>query len=230
MKFNPFTGRYLFHLHTRFTDGQLSVKDHFDYASRSDVKAIIFLEHIRREPSYDVEEFVAQVEECANAYKVQATVGFEAKLFPDGSLDISDKHLALARVIGLAEHSFPNDSDLLQAAFVKAVDTYRSLVPDKLAVWVHPGLWFKKRGLMPSNEPVYLSMLGYAQSAGMFIERNLRHGLITEQMMQNIMSNQIVIGADVHSLEAIKVWREAVGLGSSTSALRSGASRVKSGF
>ncbi len=35
MKFNPFTGRYLFHLHTRFTDGQLSVKDHFDYAQTS---------------------------------------------------------------------------------------------------------------------------------------------------------------------------------------------------
>jgi histidinol phosphatase-like PHP family hydrolase len=191
----------------------MSVKDYFDYASRSGVTTLIFLEHIRSEPSYDVYEFAAQIKECANAYKIEAVVGFEAKLLPDLSLDISEKHRALARVIGLAEHRFPNDRRLLEASFRKAVDNCRSLTPDKAVVWVHPGLWFKRRGIAPSREPEYLSMIEYAQGAGLLVERNLKHDLIPEQMMRYVEPNQMVIGADVHNLEALRVWQEQAALG-----------------
>jgi DNA polymerase (family 10)/putative hydrolase len=191
----------------------MSVKDYFDYASRCGVATLIFLEHIRREPSYDVYEFAAQIKESANAYKIEAVVGFEAKLLPDGSLDISDKHLALAKVIGLAEHRFPDDRRLLEAAFRKAVDSCRSLTADKVVVWVHPGLWFKRRGIALSKELGYLSMIEFAQSAGLLLERNLKHELIPKQMMQYVEPNQMVIGADVHNVEGFRVWQEQVRLG-----------------
>ena len=90
----PFQGRYLFHLHTTSTDGELTVRQYFEYASQQRIQRLIFLEHIRRNPQYDVEAFVGEVKENSQRCRIPAVVGFEAKLLPDGRLDILDRHAA----------------------------------------------------------------------------------------------------------------------------------------
>jgi putative hydrolase len=208
MKSNPFDRRYLFHFHTDFTDGKLSVKDYFDYAAKSDIDTLVFLEHIRREPNYDIGKFISEIRECGRSHTVEAIIGFEAKLLPDGDLDISEEHHSLANVIGIAEHSFPDQPEVLNRAFVEAVDKFRSCMPQKILVWVHPGLWFKRRGLMPHDQPIYHSMMKYARSAGVFVERNLRHDLISSQDAQKLGPGGTVTGADAHRLEDLYAWRE----------------------
>jgi hypothetical protein len=54
MRSDPFTGRYLFHLHTTYTDGKVAVPQYFDLAQRTRLDRLIFLEHIRAQPGYDV--------------------------------------------------------------------------------------------------------------------------------------------------------------------------------
>ena len=108
MKSNPFRGRYLFHFHTQHTDGKLTGRDYFDWAQAHGVQSLLFLEHVRREASYDVPAFVEEVKELEQQFGIRAGVGFETKLLPDGTLDITPEHCALAEIVGIAEHGFPN--------------------------------------------------------------------------------------------------------------------------
>ena len=206
MRSDLFAGRYLFHFHTQFTDGTLSVDDYFDYALSRGVDRLVFLEHIRSQPSYPVEEFAARVEECSTSYGLEAVLGFETKLVPPGRLDISDKHLAIAEVVGIAEHSFPNDAELLHETFVTAVDFMRSCFPSKAVVWVHPGLWFIKRGLIPEKQPSFLAMVDYAETNGVCLERNLRYGLVSEAFLKAHKPVRLVIGADAHRIADLDAW------------------------
>lgn len=199
----PFASDYLFHLHTKLTDGELSIEDYFNVARTSSVHTLIFLEHIRRNPSYDVVSFASAIRKHANSFAIEAAVGFEAKLLPDGSLDISDEHLALASVIGIAEHGFPRDIDLLWTAFTSAIERYRVL-PVTL-VWVHPGLLLSKMGML--RHPLYVQMLRYAEQADVLIERNLRYGLVAPSFLDLLQKDRLVLGCDAHSSSDILRWR-----------------------
>ena len=201
----PFQGRYLFHLHTTSTDGELTVRQYFEYASQQRIQRLIFLEHIRRNPQYDVEAFVGEVKENSQRCRIPAVVGFEAKLLPDGRLDILDRHAAMASVLGIAEHGFPDDIQMLQTAFMHAVDTYSDRMPPDRVIWVHPGLWFQKRGLLGAREGEYAALIRYAVRHGVLIERNLRYNLIPEQMLACVPDQRVVVGADAHRLAHLQM-------------------------
>jgi len=147
----------LFHLHTDFTDGKLSVKEYFEFARKHGIERLIFLEHIRREPTYDVNQFVFEVSHYTELYGIEGVVGFEAKLLPHGELNVRREHVELAEFIGIAEHGFPDDVNQLVKAFQSVLSFYPREYPDKQFVWVHPGLWFKRRDAL--NHPAYRQML-----------------------------------------------------------------------
>lgn len=198
MKSNPFTGRYLFHLHTAYTDGQVPVQAYFDLAVRTRLERLIFLEHIRAAPRYDVAQFVAEVRGCAAAAGVEALVGFEAKVLPGGALDISPSHLNEADVLGIAEHGFPADLDLWRSSMRQALS---GAYGDKPVVWVHPGLWLKKQGLLEAQAAEYQSLLALAQAVGVKVEANRRYGLVPAHLRETLAPGALVWGADAHRLE-----------------------------
>lgn len=206
MKSNMFRGEYLFHIHTDRTDGKLTVGEFFEFAQRHALDSLIFLEHIRREPKYDVNAFVSEIRHAAESTGVKAHVGFEAKLLPNGTLDISDSHLEMAEVIGIAEHGFPDDLEVLKKSFTEVLQTYPRKFADKIFVWVHPGLWFKKHGVIHSHLQDYRSMLKEAQQHGVLIEHNLRYGLVDESLLGECVATPLVIGADSHSGKDLEKW------------------------
>lgn len=206
MKSNPFQGRYLFHFHTQRTDGKLTAQDYFDWAQVQGVESLLFLEHVRRQASYDVPAFVEEIKELEQRFGIRASIGFETKLLPDGTLDISPEHCALAEIVGIAEHGFPNDVGLLQTAFQRALNTLPERLPDCCLVWVHPGLWFKKRSIERSTSTACLSMLEQAVGSGVFVERNLRYGLLDEALLPTISEELLVLGADAHTTKDLDVW------------------------
>lgn len=200
MRSSPFTGRYLFHLHTTYTDGKASVQQYFAMARRMQVERLIFLEHIRAQPGYDVRQFTAEVADCAAAYGVPALVGFEAKLLPGGGLDISGEHAAQAEVLGLAEHGFPGDYVLWHTSISKALELCASRYSDKPVVWVHPGLWLKRNGLLAAHEGEYRALIAGALAAGIKVEWNLRYGLLPRHLHDAVPADELVCGVDAHSL------------------------------
>ena len=208
MKSSVFEGHYLFHLHTPLTDGRITIREYFEYASRNNVECLIFLEHIRQQPSYSVDDFIAQVRTIESEFRISAKIGFEAKLLQDGSLDISPEHLEQAEVIGIAEHGFPNDFGLLRTSLLSAIGYYRSLLNSKEIVWVHPGLWFKKNNPVLLDGREYIEMLLHAESQGVKIERNLRYNLAATGALENLNPSNVVIGADAHRMDDLKKWSE----------------------
>jgi len=187
----------LFHLHTSFTDGKLSVTEYFNFAKKNGIDKLIFLEHIRREPTYDVKAFIESVTLASRKFGVEGIVGFEAKILPSGELDIAEEHINSAKFIGIAEHGFTGSVDLLVTAFELVLQRYPTQYPDKQFVWVHPGLWFKRRGRL--KDAGYHYMVEKAKHYFIWIEQNLRYGLPENlTMLRNY--KPVLIGIDAHSL------------------------------
>jgi PHP domain len=205
-KSNPLSGRYLFHLHTRCTDGKLSLENYFSFAAAHGIERLVFLEHIRSEPTYDVQQFALDVARISRERNIEAVLGFEVKLLPDGSLDIRAEHLLLASVIGIAEHGFPRDPHLLRSSLTRAFDHYSSFGPEKTFVWVHPGTTFCKMGVHPHEHPVYESIVRWSADAGLLIEQNLRYGLISDQAIRKSGLRRIILGADAHTGADLEAW------------------------
>jgi histidinol phosphatase-like PHP family hydrolase len=204
MKSNIFEGRYLFHLHTTLTDSKVSVSEYFECAPRFGFQRLIFLEHVRKEATYDTTEFFDRIRECESKFNVPTNIGFETKLLPNGSLDIDGRDLDRADVIGIAEHGFPNDFGLFESSIEKVFSVYNPSMLHKPVVWVHPGLWFKKNRLLQVKKSEYISLLRLAQSNGVMIERNLRYLLIPDECASCCSPTGLVIGADSHKLEDIE--------------------------
>lgn len=206
MKSNPFSGRYLFHLHTVFTDGDLTVEDYFAFALRQRINTLVFLEHIRRQPAYDVFAFARLIRKEMEETGIRSLIGFEAKLLPECELDISEEAFQVAEVIGIAEHGFPDDPKLLDRSFRQTLDRLCSSSVRKTLVWVHPGLWFRKRGIEPSLNKNFVSMLNFALERRVRVEMNLRYGLILKKYLPKIPTELLVVGADAHSIEDLHSW------------------------
>lgn len=212
MACEPFSKRCLFHLHTRFTDGELSVRDYFEFANAHAIDNLVFLEHIRRQPTYAVEAFVNEVQAEEGRSRVRAFVGFEAKVLLDGTLDISDEHFRQADVIGIAEHGFPNNPTLLTECMLRVFDACRAWRGRKHFVWVHPGLSLRDA---PENTAVANSMgclVEQARRCGVRIERNMRYNLVSEDIARRLLPEELVIGVDAHKWSDLELapnlWRE----------------------
>ena len=197
--------RYLFHVHTCYTDGHLIVADYIDFALTAGVDSVVFLEHIRRDPRYDVERFAAEVKQSGSE-AVKTVLGFEAKLLPDGTLDINDDCIERAAVIGIAEHGFPHDRNLLRDAFLNVVRTYPLRWPDITFVWAHPGLWYLKHHLVAEQDDAFDEMLAAACASGILLEQNLRYGLLSPTTAEKLPAPSLILGADAHSLSDLERW------------------------
>jgi histidinol phosphatase-like PHP family hydrolase len=197
-----FRGRFLFHCHTNLTDGQPTVEEYVRYAAEHDLDRVVFLEHIRRAPSYDVPAFAADVRAWGERLGVPVTVGFEAKVLPGGDLDIDDAHLALADVVGIAEHGFPDDVDLWERSLRRTFVEHGG--GERIAVWVHPGLWLKKTRRLESHRDVYLDLLDAAQAADVLVEQNARYGLIPDELIERVRPDRFVRGIDAHRIADVE--------------------------
>jgi histidinol phosphatase-like PHP family hydrolase len=197
--------RYLFHVHTSYTDGDLTAAQSVDFAEKAGARTVVFLEHIRREPRYDVERFSAEVRSAARE-SVQTVLGFESKLLPDGTLDIDDDCFERAAVVGMAEHSFPNDPGLLRDTILNVVRTYPLRWPQVIFVWVHPGLDYLRRLGGGEQDEAFQQMLREACGAGVLVEQSLRYGLLSSAMAGRLPTEFLVTGADAHSLSDLERW------------------------
>ena len=194
-----FQSRYLFHFHTQATDGKLEIVDYFRFARDHHFDKLIFLEHIRRSPTYDVDAFIAEVKRTSQDFGVQALAGFEAKLLADGRLDIDENYAGQADVLGIAEHGFSGDVFTLSSALIECFERYEHLKAAQALVWVHPGLFLKKKGLLKDEQSRYRDLLDRAVEAGVPPERNMRYDLVPQVVFAELDPDCRVIGADAHT-------------------------------
>jgi len=198
--------RHLFHVHTCYTDGKLSASDWFEIASKVGVRRITFLEHTRRAPSYDINDLKNEVCILSKRFGIEGTVGVEARILPDGVLDISEETLMTIDVLGIAEHSFPFNNELYYEAWTAVLKNYRTVFSRVQTVWVHPGLYWKKHDLLDTEKHRYELQIHEAIEAGLLIEKNIRYDLLPDNLIHLVPKAKLIVGLDGHRREDIVLW------------------------
>lgn len=192
-------GRYLFHVHTDWTDGTSSLPEYCEAAKRLGFQSLIVVEHIRKEASYDFTAFLNLVERQRSIQNLEIAVGVEAKVLEDGKVDMPDTINSCIEVLAIAEHAFKGDADTLAEALCQAFKHYsKSGIP---CVWVHPGLKLVRSF---NAERAFKEVLQTALSNGVRIEYNLRHDLPPDWALSEVPRSSIVIGLDAHSVEEVE--------------------------
>lgn len=200
-------GKYIFHVHTNYTDGLSSVVDYFEYAQKNGISDLIFTEHVRKELSYSFDDFFNNIKVVGKRFtNVKAIIGVEAKIIPGGELDIPQSILSKIEVVCIACHSFPDDVSLYVETFEKIFkDKY---LKDYVRVWVHPGRFFRKRNKLDENKNILEELIKVALSEEVFIEQNLKEDLPPLNLLEKIPYDKIVVGYDAHSVTDLEVLRE----------------------
>lgn len=202
--------KYLFHLHTSYTDGKCTVDDYCKWAVDHDFEVLIFTEHIRKNPSYDFNMFLADIQQARSCYPGLAIwAGVEAKVLPGGELDLSPEVASLVPVICFACHSFPRDRRLYQKSLQNLFSS--SDWRDKIRVWVHPGRFLKKGGFLSESLFLLHNLTAAAVRRGVLVEVNLRENLLSDALTASISAQLLINGYDAHSLKDLNEYCTASG-------------------
>ncbi|MGI5866335.1 MAG: PHP domain-containing protein [Syntrophaceticus schinkii] len=189
----------LFHLHTSYTDGKCTVNDYCKWAVDHAFEVLIFTEHIRKNPSYDFNTFLADIEKARICYPgLDIWAGVEAKVLPGGELDIAPEVASRVPLICFACHSFPKDRELYQKSLQNLFSSPEWR--DKIRVWVHPGRFLKKAGLLSGSFSLLHNLAAAAIRQGVLVEVNLRENLLSDSLMRLIPVQLLIRGFDAHSL------------------------------
>lgn len=192
--------KYLFHLHTSYTDGKCTVDDYCKWAVNHAFEVLIFTEHIRKSPSYDFNMFLADIHQARIYYPgLEIWAGVEAKVLPGGELDLSPEVASLVPVICFACHSFPRDSKLYQKSLENLFSSHDWR--DKIRVWVHPGRFLKKAGILSVSFFLLRNLAAAALTREVLVEVNLKENLLPEAFTMSIPAQLLIRGCDAHSLE-----------------------------
>ena len=193
--------RYISHIHTTFSDGKNTVCEYVEWAARHDIGAMLFSDHVRKQPSYDLSDYVAVIAESRATYPdIELLAGLEAKLLPGGGLDIPD-NIEGIQVLFFACHSFPDDPALY-------VDSFMTLFRDRrwkghVRIWAHPGYFFLKNSHHGIESSILNELIGCAREEHVLIERSLKYDIISSHVFTGLAPSEWIEGYDAHSVDEL---------------------------
>ena len=191
------TERYLFHLHTNLTDGQLSILDYIRIAKKHNLE-LGFLEHIKLEPTYDYKSYLHIVKKAARLQNINVKVGFEINITPK-VLNAPVNAIRNADMVGLAVHTYDFTYLELLNKFILTISKIRKINPDIKIIWVHPGLNFKNLETSRKNQIYFTCLLKHLIQDDVIIEINHRHGVPLNTFASLISKTHKVHGIDAHT-------------------------------
>jgi len=168
-------------------------------------QTLILTEHIRRKCSYDFQALLELAKEQRSVHGMEIIVGVEAKILPNGFVDVPEWVLPEIEILAIAEHAFQGDGFALADSLIRAFKSFHNA--EFARVWVHPGLGLLKKA---APESLFQKALQAALENEVYIEFNLRHKLPPESLSSLIPSARAVIGLDAHSIEEVKALVEEV--------------------
>lgn len=203
-KFRTILGKkYLSHVHTTYTDGINSVEDYCNWASDHNYDAVVFSEHVRKNLSYDFSRYIQDIDNVRQKFpSLEIWRGIEAKVLPDGLLDIPDDILHNIDVLFFACHAFSGDVEIYKKAFLKVFQDKKW--KNHSRVWAHPGLYFKNRDTVRDSGTILAELIETATAEDVFIENNLRYNALPRHLLSACDQSMIITGYDAHSIESLQ--------------------------
>jgi DNA polymerase (family 10)/putative hydrolase len=182
------------HVHTSYTDGRQSVHEACSKASELGIPLISFTEHVRKYLAYDYNRLLGDVEDARKEFPgLRILAGVEAKVLPDGGLDIDDDLLGQVDYPTFAFHSFPQDKELYFRRLKEAIQS------PHVCAWDHPGLFERKSGILLDDDEL-AEVFRLMKGNDVLLEANGKYDLPERAWIHKAlgMGVRIVRGTDIH--------------------------------
>jgi DNA polymerase (family 10)/putative hydrolase len=188
------------HIHTTYTDGGNSVAEYCEVASDYGIPLLAFTEHVSIELTYDFNEFLEEIDSARSQYDLIILSGCEAKVLPDGSLNVSDSVIGEVEYPIFSFHSFPGDL----ALFLESLE--RVFQDRRVNTWAHPGR-LPVRQNMEIDSDALQEIMKQMKHNNILLEVNRRYGLPKKEWVEEAkrIGLKLVRGSDVHSIEELEL-------------------------
>lgn len=186
------------HVHTNYTDGKNTVREYCERAMELGIPLIAFTEHVRRMLDYDFNDFLNDIEKAREEFDLIILSGCEAKVLPNGELDVEDWILREVDYPIFAFHSFPRDLDLYLGSLKKVLRN------KYVNTWAHPGVFLRRYGFELGGDDL-INIFKLMNKHEVLLEINSRYNVPSKEWIDLAKGYGVgvVHGSDAHSLEAI---------------------------
>jgi len=189
------------HVHTNYTDGRNSVFEICERAKELGIPLLAFTEHVRRKLTYDFNEFLSDIERAREEFpELIILSGIEAKVLPDGSLDVEDEIIKQVDYPIFAFHSFPRNRELYVECLKKAIKNRY------VNAWAHPGLFLRRMEVSLTVDELR-EIFKLMKEHDVLLEINRRYKLPEKEWVNlaGHMGIRMVRGDDVHSIGEFEI-------------------------
>lgn len=186
------------HIHTRYTDGNDDIMDYCRRAEETGIPLVAFTEHVRRDLEYNFDAFLSDIDYARGKFDLIILSGCEAKVLPDGSLDVDEQILMEVDYPVFAFHSFPPDLELY-------VECLKGILKSKYVnTWAHPGTLSSSHIDLPEDDLEEIFRL--MKERDVLLETNRKYDLPKRHWldMAKRYDVRIVRGSDIHRVEDIE--------------------------
>lgn len=129
------------HIHTSYTDGKNTIEEYCMRAVQLGVPLIAFTEHVRKNLTYNFDQFLSDIQVARETYDLIILSGCEAKVLPNGTPDADHDILSKVDYPIFSYHSFPPDPGLY-------LDTLHMIIQNPFVnAWAHPASFFRGFGI-----------------------------------------------------------------------------------
>lgn len=199
MKYSEYLKNGEWHIHTSYSDGKNTVHDYCMKASELDIPLIAFTEHVRRKLDYDFSQYLEDIDKAREEFDLIILSGCEAKILPDGSLDVEEEILKQVDYPIFAFHSFPMDL----AQYIESLKSV--LINPYINTWAHPGLFLRKHGLDLSDQDL-CEIFRLLKTNNVLLEINRRYNVPDKKWITMAVTErvQFVQGGDCHCIKELE--------------------------
>jgi DNA polymerase (family 10)/putative hydrolase len=200
-----------FHIHTTYTDGADTINSYCQRAKINKLTQIAFSEHVRKELSYNFNEYLSEIIAARNNYPdLTILAGCETKVIDSkGNLDIQESIVNSCDFVTAVFHSYIcSDKE-------KYLETLGAMLANPYVdIWGHPTL-FAKKHCFSLNEDEILDIIEICVHSKILIEINIKYNLPDLEFLKIACKKgaNFVIGSDAHSINELldktkleKIW------------------------
>ncbi|KAF5426106.1 MAG: PHP domain-containing protein [Candidatus Methanomarinus sp.] len=196
-KYSEYLLKGEWHIHTNYTDGKNSVYDYCQKAVEVGIPLVAFTEHVRKNLNYDFCSFLDDIDKVKEEFDLIILSGCEAKVLPNGDLDVNDEILKEIDYPIFAFHSFPADVDIY-------FNSLKNVLKNKYVnTWAHPGAFLEKKHLQIPDDQ-FVEILNSMSKRKILLEMNCKYDVPSPKWIDlaKISDICLVKGSDVHNIES----------------------------
>ncbi len=200
-RYKDYLHRGDWHVHTSYTDGKNTVFEYCEKAEKLGLELIAFTEHVRKELSYNFEDFMSDIYSARDKFDLIVLGGCEAKVLDlEGNLDVSEEVLRHCEVVLGVFHSFPFGT---KADYLKALK--HMLRNPNVDIWAHPTLFAEKNKFELCDVEIK-RIIEECKNNRVLIEKNMRYNLPNERFMDILIGKKwnFTIGSDAHTTKELR--------------------------